>query len=348
MSSIWDGVVGQDSTVRQLRQSLQQPVHAYLFVGPHGSTKEYAARAAAAFMISGSEDAEARDARLVLNGEHPDCREVEREGASISVEQSQWIVEHAWLSPTEGDLNVLILHDFHLVAEIAAAKLLKTIEEPPASTRFIICAESVPSGLITIASRCVRIDFHAISDDLVCERLQLEGIDPEIAQLAATGAFGDLDRARLVATDPALAQRRTAFANAVHDLDGSGHAALSLVRRLESLIDAAAEPLKSRHAEEAALLQERIDSFGSRGSGKKQLEDRHKRELRRFVTDELRAGLAVLSASYRDALVDERISPDEAARAVTAISNTASALGRNANSTLALERLFWSLPLFRS
>ncbi|MGA0218964.1 MAG: hypothetical protein ACO3LO_09790, partial [Ilumatobacteraceae bacterium] len=78
-----------------------------------------------------------------------------------------------------------------------------------------------------------------------------------------------------------------------------------------------------------------------------QLEDRHKREHRRFVTDELRAGLAVLSASYRDAMIAGRLSADDAARAVNAIQETASALGRNANSSLALERLMWSLPLPR-
>ncbi len=347
MASVWDAVIGQDSTISLLRTSLQDPVHAYLFVGPHGSTKEQAARAAAAVMISGGDDPDDRHARLVMAGEHPDCREVEREGAGISVDQAQWIVEQSWLSPTEGDLTVLILHDFHLVADAAAAKLLKTIEEPPASTRFVIIAESLPNNLVTIASRCVRLDFHAIADEVIAERLIAEGVAPDAAQLASAGAFGDLDRARLVATDPALAERRHTFARAIDVLDGSGFAALQLVKRIETLIDEAAEPLNTRHLEEADALQERIEAYGSRGSGKKQLEDRHKREHRRFVTDELRAGLAVLSASYRDAMVAGRLSADDAARAVNAINETASALGRNANSSLALERLMWSLALPR-
>ena len=347
MESVWSAVIGQDSTVSQLRTSLEHPVHAYLFIGPHGSTKEQAARAAAAVMISGGDDPSNRDARLVMAGEHPDCREVEREGASISVDQAQWIIEQSWLSPTEGDLTVMILHDFHLIAEAAAAKLLKTIEEPPTSTRFIIVAEQLPHNLITIASRCVRLDFHAIADEVIAQRLIEEGVEPEAAELASTGAFGDLVRARLIATDPDLAERRQTFARAIDVLDGSGFVALQLVQRIESLIDEAASPLKARHADEVAALQERIDTYGSRGSGKKQLEDRHKREHRRFVTDELRAGLAVLSASYRDAMIAGRLSADDAARAVNAIQETASALGRNANSSLALERLMWSLPLPR-
>ena len=58
-----------------------------------------------------------------------------------------------------------------------------------------------------------------------------------------------------------------------------------MVKRIETLIDEAAEPLNARHLEEADALQERIEAYGNRGSGKNN-EDRHKREHRRFVTDE--------------------------------------------------------------
>jgi len=51
--------------------------------------------------------------------------------------------------------------------------------------------------------------------------------------------------------------------------------------------------------------------------------------------------------SYRDALVAERMSPNDAAEAITAINETISALARNVNSSLALQRLVWSLPLPR-
>jgi DNA polymerase-3 subunit delta' len=346
-TSIWDRVIGQEQVVANLTRALAEPVHAYLFVGPHGSTKHQAARAFAAGMISGGTDPTQRDARLVLDGEHPDCREVERVGAAIDKEQAEWIVEQAWLSPAEGDVKVLILHEFHLLADTAAGRLLKTIEEPPASTRFIITAESVPPDLVTIASRCVRIDFRAIPDEVILDRLLAEGIDADTARLASTGALGDLDRARVLATDPALAERRRVFAEALHTLDGSGFAAFGLVAEIEALIEAAAEPLKVRHVAEAEELQERIERLGARGSGRKQLEDRHKREVRRFVTDELRAGLTTLAGAYRDAMVAGRISADDTARAVGAINTTIGALGRNANSTLALQRLVWSLPLPR-
>jgi len=65
----------------------------------------------------------------------------------------------------------MVLHEFHLVADIAAGRPLKTIEEPPPSTRFIVLAETVPPGLVTIASRCVRVDFRVIADATVADAL---------------------------------------------------------------------------------------------------------------------------------------------------------------------------------
>ena len=174
-NSVWDDVVGQDRAVERLRRAAADPVHAYLLVGPHGSTVERAARAFAAMLLTGSEDADSRDARLVMAGEHPDCREVERVGAAIDRDQAEWINEQAWLSPVEGASKVMLLHEFHLLSEIAAGRLLKTVEEPPESTRFVILAESVPTSLVTIASRCVRVDFATIPDAVIRDRLIAEG-----------------------------------------------------------------------------------------------------------------------------------------------------------------------------
>ena len=110
-------------------------------------------------------------------------------------------------------------------------------------------------------------------------------------------------------------------------------------------IDAASEPLAARHAAEVAELDERIKAYGERGSGKKQLDERHKRELRRYRTDELRSGLAVVAGVYRDALVQGRAArPDAAAHAVTRIHEALEALDRNPNEALLLQHLLLELP----
>jgi DNA polymerase-3 subunit delta' len=345
VSSVWDDVVGQTKAIDQLRAAADTgPVHAYLFVGPPGSTKWQAARAFAGRVISGGDDPAHRDARLALVGEHPDIREVRRAGPSISAEQAREIVRVSSLAPTESDRKVLILDEFHLLRPEGAALMLKTIEEPPPSTMFVICADFVPHELITISSRCARIDFRAIADGVIAARLLTEGVGPVEAQAASKAALGDLDRARLLATDPGLAERRKAFLAVSKSVDGTGAMATALARDLLAMIDAAAEPLATRHETEVEQLTARIKEFGERGSGKKQLEERHKRELRRHRTDELRAGLATMAATYRDTLTAGANDVDAAVAAVRKIHAALEALERNPNERLLLEHLIWSLP----
>lgn len=343
---VWDDVVGQAAAVARLRAAADRgPVHAYLFLGPAGSTKLQAARAFAARLMTGAEDADERNARLILRGEHPDVHEVRRAGAAIDKQQADEIVRAASMSPAEGHSKVMILEEFHLLAANGAARLLKTIEEPPPSTTFLILADFVPNDLVTISSRCARIDFRAIGPDVVAARLVAEGIDPGAAMTAARASHGDLDRARVLAIDPALAERRAAFAAAPHHLDGSGSVALRTAAELLAMIDAAAEPLTARHADEVAELDARIAAHGERGSGKKQLDDRHKRELRRHRTDELRSGLAAMAATYRDTATSSTTADlDACADAVRRIHRAIETLDRNPNEKLLVETLLWSLP----
>jgi DNA polymerase-3 subunit delta' len=350
--SVWDDVVGQKPAVEHLRAAAARgPVHAYLFVGPAGSTKLEAARAFAASLMSSGEDREQRDARLILAGEHPDVREVHRIGASISADQAKEVVRVSSLAPTEGARKVLILDEFHLLSPNGAAMMLKTIEEPPDSTMFIILCDFIPHDLITISSRCARIDFRTIGADVIAARLLTEGINPAGAMVASKAALGNLDRARVLATDPALAQRRKAFLGAPGQLDGTGAVAMRLAGELLALIDAAAAPLAAKHESEIVDLDARIKEHGERGSGKKQLEDRHKRELRRHRTDELRSGLATLASVYRDQALASTTPGSGGfdiagcADAVAQVHRALEAMDRNPNERLLLESLLWSLPV---
>src|SRR5262249_39479238 len=192
---IWDHVVGQPDAVAFLSTVAADPVHAYLFVGPAGSTKQAAARAFAALLLDPTGEPHSRDSRLALSGEHPDVREVQRVGPAISKDQAEAIVHLASLSPIEGRRNVLILDGFHLLRPEGAARLLKTIEEPPTSTVFLILADDVPNELVTIASRCVRVDFRAVPEELIADVLEAEGAAADAARAAAGSAGGNLDRA---------------------------------------------------------------------------------------------------------------------------------------------------------
>lgn len=342
---LWVDVVGQERAVAELDGALAAPVHAYLFVGPRGSGKRALARAFAAGLLSEGREGEdrARHVDLALAELHPDLTVVERTGASILAAQARNVVDLASRAPIEGDRKVLVLDEFHLVTEQVGPMLLKTIEEPPAGTFFLILVEDVPPDLITIESRCVRIDVGPVSESAIHEKLLDEGIAEAVAEQAAAAAAGDLRRAFVLANDPRLALRRQAWHEAPTKLDGTGHVVVALVNDLLAAIDDAAEPLKQRQAGELEELENRVKEYGERGSGRKALEERHKRELRRQRVDEVRFGLAVLARHYRDAMVAaERPAPYiDAQRHITAVSE---GLIRNPNERVQLLALFLRLP----
>ena len=339
-SALWAEVVGQESAVAELQAAVPSPVHAYLLVGPRGSGKRALARAFAAALLSYDRegtDAE-RHARLALAEAHPDLTVVERRGASISVEQADEIIATASRASVEGGPKVLVLDEFHLVT-VAGPKLLKSIEEPPPGTVFVVLAEQVTHDLVTIASRCVQIDLGAIPDDAVAARLVAEGVDPERAQEAAVAAVGDLRRARVLAADERVALRRRAWEAVPERLDGSGARAVELVDELLAMIGDAMAPLADAHAAEVAELEARVKATGERGSGRRELNERQKREERRYRTDEIRAGLTELARRYRDQLTTSA-RPTAAVAAIAAITALAEELVRNPNERLQLAALF--------
>lgn len=317
-AALFGAVVGQDRAVATLAAAADRPVHAYLFVGPAGTGKASAALGFAAALLCPNTPADGTcdSCRRVLAGVHPDVVHVEREGASISIDTARDVARVATTSPVEGSRKVIVLHDFHLVKESGPA-LLKTIEEPPPTTLFIILAEHMPPELVTIASRCVRVEFAPLSETLIARQLESEGVDPARAAHLAQASGGRLDRARLLAADEHFEERRAAWRAVPSRLDGTGATAATIADQLVALLDSSVEPLTARHEAERAALEERnaraaeVTGTG-RGRGRsakaalsagvRELEERQRREVRRQRTDELRAGLASLAGAYRDRL----------------------------------------------
>lgn len=343
---LWDGVVGQPDAVQQLRAAADSPVHAYLIVGPEGSGKRAAARAFAADLLSAGLDDEGADRarRLVAAEAHPALTVVEREGASITVPMANEIVRVASLSPPEGDLQVFVLVDFHLVGQ-AAPILLKTIEEPPATTVFVVLAEEVAPELVTIASRCVRVDLAAVPQHLLAERLVADGVAPDLAGACAAGAGGSLARARLLARDPEVGARRDAWYAAPARLDGSGATAAAVADELLASIDGVLAPLAAVHAEEMERFLAGFEAAGAQPlkGDLDRLEKRQKREQRRVRVDELRSGLATLVGRYRDELATGG-SHEDFLTAADAVQELCDGLVFNPNEGLQLRALMVRLP----
>src|SRR5918995_505313 len=282
----WRDVVDQRAAVRLLEAAARAPVHAYLLTGPPGSGKRALARGFAAEL-------------------HPDMRVFEPEGMTFRKCDAERMVRHATLAPVEGERKVVVALGCEEIEDEAAGYLLKIVEEPPASTVFVLLATEVLPELVTIASRCARVELGPLAATSIAARLVTDGVSPDRAEAAAAAAAGDLERARTLANDDRLVLRHPAWREAPRRLDGTGYRAAGVVAELQSMIAEALGPLHERQASEAAALEEQIERFGLRGARKREVEGRHKREVRRFRAAELRFGLATLAAAYRDALAAE-------------------------------------------
>lgn len=334
----------------QLVAALAHPVESYLFVGPRGSGKQDAALALAAALVCPDGGCGVCAACLgVAAGRHPDVTVVERAGASISVEEARAVVGLAQRTPTAARRQVVVLLDFHLV-ERAAPVLLKTIEEPPGDTVFIVIAESVPATLVTVASRCVTVTFAPLSEAELRAALAREGVEPAAAQRAARAAGGRLDRARLLARDEDFAEREARWRSVPERLDGTGATTAVLAAELLSGGEDLVELVRAAQAEELERLEAEAKDAGERRiTGRQVIEERHRREQRRVRTDELRTGLGVLAAAYRSRLSGP-LPPHRRAAvvgAIAAIEEAARSLIRNPTEALLLEALLLRLDEVR-
>ena len=316
--SVWDSVVGQPKAVEQLHQLAVNHVHAYLFVGPEGCGKDEAARAFAAQLITGSDTATSREADLIMRGSFSDVIEVLREGAAVDKDEAEAIIRLATTTPTESKVKVVIVHEVHLMRDSAAARLLKTIEEPSEKVIFILLADQLVPSLATINSRCVVVQFVA----------------------------NNVYRERHLANDPHFAHRQEAFAQIPYKLDGSGATVALVVDEIFELIEQATAPLIAEQKGELEDLEARVSLTGERGSGRKALQDRHKRQLRKFNTDELRSGLSTIAGTYHALIVSETQYSEEAKYhdAIHRIHKAMASLGLNVNEELLLQSLFLHCP----
>jgi DNA polymerase-3 subunit delta' len=345
-STVWSSLVGQDRVVERLRDLASNRTHAYLFIGPEGCGKEQAARAFASRLITGSDALDNRDAELITRGGHPDVIEVLREGAAVDKDEADNVIRLATTTPTEGPLKVVIIHETHLMRDTAAVRLLKTIEEPSNTVAFILLADQLVPSLATINSRCVVVSFPRI-DDVVIENILLgEGLSADTARSIALIAGGNLDRARILANDPLVVARSEAFASVPHRLDGTGATVMAIVDELLQHVEQATEALAIQQAKELAALEERVAITGERGSGRKALQDQHKRQMRKFRTDELRSGLAKLAATYHQLILGSPngSDADRYQAAISKITKVISSLALNANEQLAIQALLLQCP----
>ena len=342
VGNLLDGIAGQPAAVDRLRAALASPLPAYLFVGPAGAGLRSAACRFAGELLAARSATPERERRLALAEQHPDLLVFDRVGAAMTAGQARDAVRAAVAAPVSGEQKVIVLSDVDRAAQ-SAPILLKSVEEPPPSTVFVLLAEEVNRSMETLASRCARVDFEALGEDDLHAILVAGGVEAGRASFAAAAAAaaagGSIDRARLLASDDDAAVRIETWRGLRGSLNGTAAAAMAAADAALDATEQAAAPLEARHEAERAAADEQAELYGT-NVGRSSLDERHRRELRRVRTDELTMGLAVLAAQIRDEASSGSLRPEPAAGQLHAIGDAAEALRFNANQRLALGCLF--------
>lgn len=311
--SVWDDVVGQEQAVAQFRRAASPEgslAQAWLITGPPGSGRSTAARAFAATLQCehGTGCGACRSCRMVLANTHPDVTVVATDKLSISKDDVRALVLTAQRAPATGRHRVLVVEDADRMSAGTFNVLLKSIEEPPPSTVWMLCAPSAEDLAPTIKSRCRLVSLSVPSSQVVAELLvRRDGVDPQLAERSARAAQGHIGLALRYATQAGALDAREESARTLLGLRGAGEAVMAaqaLVERATSEAkehsDAVAEEEKAAFLRSAGIEDGKVPP--SLRSQVKQLEDDAKRRQTRLVRDVLDRYLLDAHSVLRDVL----------------------------------------------
>jgi len=199
-------VVGQDHVVRTLRNAIEQDKvhHAYLFVGSRGTGKTSMAKILAASLncVNGptvSPCGECDSCVSIASATSLDVIEMDA-ASNNSVDDIRDLRERVAFAPVSGRHKIYILDEAHMLTAAAWNAFLKTLEEPPPNTVFVLATTEANKVLPTVVDRCHRFDFARPSVAQIAtvlrrvsEREQIAIPDEASALIArsATGSFRD-------------------------------------------------------------------------------------------------------------------------------------------------------------
>ena len=201
----FDQVIGQEHVTRTLQAAVaaDRVGHAYLFCGPRGTGKTTMAR-----LLAKAVNCEAADPAVRPDDTCPLCRAVnegrfldliEIDAASnTGVDDIRTLREKVNFAPSQGRYKVYIIDEVHMLSIAAFNALLKTLEEPPAHTIFVLATTEEHKVPVTIKSRCQQFNFRLLTTPEIAARLNwLAGqetlaIEPGAVELLARQASGSL------------------------------------------------------------------------------------------------------------------------------------------------------------
>ena len=210
----WQRVRGHDAQIKSFAQAVRRGrlAHAYLFSGPAGIGKRLFAHELGKALLceAGGDELRACDrchsCVMVEAGTHPDFFAVSRpEGSNeLPIELMRELCRGFTFKSALGRGKVAVLDDADDLNEASANCFLKTLEEPPPRSVFILVGTGSERQLPTIVSRCQVVRFAPLPEDLVADILRSHELpDPALIPRLARLSGGSPGQA-LALADPDL------------------------------------------------------------------------------------------------------------------------------------------------
>ena len=196
-------ILGQDRVIGWLKVAIKRKrlATAYLFTGLEGVGKTTVALTFAKVLnCLAPEDEDAcercQNCRKINANVHPDILLIQPKGKGIKIEQVRQLQEVLSFKPMSAKKRVVVIDKVETMAPPAANAFLKTLEEPPLNTLFILIAQDKYQLLPTIVSRCQIVPFQPLSLKIIKEMLEKKGVHSTNASFFALLSEGSLGRAQ--------------------------------------------------------------------------------------------------------------------------------------------------------
>ncbi|MAJ86153.1 MAG: DNA polymerase III, subunit gamma and tau [Candidatus Pelagibacter sp.] len=212
-------LIGQEAMAQTITNAikLNKTPNAYLLTGIRGVGKTTTARLIAKALNCSNDFSKGEKCKTgeychcseIINSNHMDILEMDA-ASKTGIDDVRELIENSKYSPTSAKYKIFIIDEAHMLSKQAFNGLLKTLEEPPPSLKFILATTEVKKIPVTILSRCQRFDLKRVSFEKLLEHLnkilQIEKgkISEEALKLIAKASEGSvrdaislLDRALL-------------------------------------------------------------------------------------------------------------------------------------------------------